>query len=353
MVSAPQIEHLSPETFRAWAVLLQRNPASSLLLLLPARSDTFTLEQHLSRLRAATGLDSSRFVVSLGDPRACLRHGDVYLDTHPYSAPTSLLAALAAGLPAVAWEGTAHRARFGARILRGLAQSDWVAAVTPREPAISTGRNVSCVTGALRAATRASLQRHIALQRGLGDVPLASRHFGDVISQAFDLRVPETGTLQKPDRNFIVGFQLGRTCFAASPRKRSRARTRPPPSLSPVTGWVANRNPPRRAPCSAGLICLEKMRTWRSPVSCSALRGRENEARLWIDLGSGQRARKDIGAAIKAYETALRLDPALIEGWIATSQLLRVCGVEDLAAEALGVARHLNPSDPRLAGLGV
>jgi predicted O-linked N-acetylglucosamine transferase (SPINDLY family) len=127
-VSAPSLEHLGPETLRAWVALLRANADSAFLLLPPAGSDTFVLEQLFAALQASDGVDASRFVISLGDPRGCFRHGDVYLDTFPYSAPTPLQAALAAGLPAVAWEGATHRSRTGARVLRALGQDDWVAA---------------------------------------------------------------------------------------------------------------------------------------------------------------------------------------------------------------------------------
>jgi tetratricopeptide (TPR) repeat protein len=83
----------------------------------------------------------------------------------------------------------------------------------------------------------------------------------------------------------------------------------------------------------------------------SALRGREREARCWLDVGSALRAKGDPVAALAAYKAALGLDAGAIDGWIAIAEMARAKGVDDLAAEAIGVARRIDAHHPRLASL--
>lgn len=343
IASSPQLEHLSPETLQAWAALLQANPASSLLLLLPPDSDTFALEQIFNRLQAAAGLDSSRCILSLGDPRAALSHADIYLDTYPYSAPTSLLVALAAGRPAVAWEGKSHRARTGAAVLRTIGQSAWVAG----DSAGYVERAQRLIQDAsLRLEVQSSVQQAIESQLGLFDAPVASQHFGDLIRNAFDLlakgrRLPRLLALPRP------GLTASALADLAS---EALARRDPDAAIAHASACL------RVAPESAAarsLLGRAHLLAGRSglAVSCffSALRGRENEAQAWLDLGAGFRAQKEMGNAIKAYTAALRIDRETFDGWLALSEVARESGADDLAESALDVARRIAPHDPRLA----
>jgi hypothetical protein len=342
-VSAPALEQLSPETLQAWAALLLADSAASLLLLLPTGSDTFALEQILNRLTAATGLDSNRIVVSVGDLRASLSRGDVYLDTYPCSAPLSLLAALAAGLPAVAWEGSAHRSRLGAHTLRALGQAEWAA-----DSAAGYVERAQRLMGdaTLRTRVREQLTQAIDRERGLGDPPYASRCFGELIARAFDLVVERRAlpaTLSLPIADLHPSDLAAR---AEAALKRADA----PAAVAYAADLL--RAEPHSALARALLGRAHLLAGQPGPaLACffSALRGRENDAQAWLDVGAGLRARREIGPAISAYETGLRLNPRLIEGWIAIAELARASGVNDLAEDAIGVARRIDASDARLA----
>jgi Tfp pilus assembly protein PilF len=342
-VSAPRLEHLSPETLQAWAGLLRANPTSSLLLLLPPDSDTFALEQIFNRLQATAGLESNRCLLALGDPRATLPHGDVYLDTYPFSAPTPLLAALAAGLPAVAWEGATHRARTGATLLRALGQSDWVAA----DAAGYIDRAQRLLRDeTLRAGARSSLHLAVERRRGFADAPFASLCFGDLLTHAFDLaaagrRLPKSLSLPAPALAAraladLAAEALARGEAAAAAAHAGAFLHREPESASALSLLG-------RAHLLAGHAGLA--------VACffSALRGHEGEAQAWLNLGAGLRAQKETGNAMKAYTAGLRIDSKPIEGWIALAELARESGENELAEDAIGVARRINRRDPRLA----
>ncbi len=345
MACAAHPEHLSPEALRAWVALLHANPSSSLLLILPPDSDLFTLEQSLARLRSASGLEAGRIVLSLGDPREALPLADVYLDTYPFSSPLGLLAALAAGLPAVAWEGASHRSLLGARILRGLGELEWVAAdltgyVTRAQRLLDDA--------SLRASVRARLAREAAGERGLADAPLASEGFGRLLARAFDLveegaDLPAIVSVPLPgctpaELDSLATDAAERGDFAAS-LELAGARLLGEPGSTEARSALGRAHL-QSGHAAAAVVCFG-----------SALRGHEGDAQLWLDLGSGLRAKKDIPGAIKAYEKALRLDGTRIDGWIALSELARACGVAALADDAIGVARRLDPWDPRLVAL--
>lgn len=336
LVAAPSLEHLSPETLLAWAALLHADSSRTLLLLLPAGSDTFALEQIFNRLQTSADLAPERLVLSLGDPRTALAHGDVYLDTYPHSAPTPLLAALAAGLPAVAWEGTTPRARTGAAVLRALDQADWVA--TDAAGYIARAEKL-LGDDALRAAACGHLLAAIERQRGLGDAPLASLRCGDRLARAYDLRAEGKvlpGAIPTSESGELAEAALSRSDAPAAVAHATDL-LRAEPDSSPARSLLG------RAHLLAG--------NTRVALAClfSALRGREGEASAWRELGAGLRAHRDPGGALGAYETALKLDPASIESWMAISELARARGVDALADEALEEARRLGALEPQLA----
>ena len=343
VVSAPALEQLSPEILRAWTEILSADPTSSLLLLLPAGSDTFALEQIFNRLQAATGLNSDRLVVSLGDPRAALSLGDLYLDTYPCAAPTPLLAAIAAGLPAVAWEGATHRSRVGAQVLRELGQQEWIA--SDAAGYVDRACRLLSVDSA-RDAARQNLQQSIERRRGLGDAPLAGVLFGAMLLRAYDWvaggrRLPATLTLPKAR---ATAPELTEAAEQALLRQDGRAAVAAATELLLVDNLSSN----ARSLLGRAYLLVGQA---DAAVACffSALRGREQEAQAWLDVGAGLRARRESGPAINAYETALRLDATLIEGWIAIADLARSNGAHDLAEDAIGVARRIDSRDPRLA----
>jgi len=345
LVSATPVEHLSPETFRAWSAILTANPASTLLLLPPAGSDTFALEQIFHRLQADSGLGDHRFVVSVGDPRIALAHGDIYLDTYPYSAPTPLLAALAVGLPAVTWEGRTHRSRSGSRILRALGQSQLVAA--DEDAYVQSVQKLIRDAGWL-GEVRESFRATIESRRGLGDALLESPHLGELIATAFDLlvdqrRLPPLVELPAPA---LSPIELAAAAEAAV------ARGDAPGAITHAHALLRSQpdSGSARSLLGRGYLLAEQP---AQAVTCftSALRGREQEAQCWLDIGAALRAQGDHALALTAYKAGLQLDHEAIEGWIAIGEMARAKGVDDLAAEAFGVARRLDAQHPRLAAI--
>ena len=343
MACAAPLDCYSPEVFQAWKGLLRSDPTATLLLLLPTGTDAILLEQIFHRLQASSGLEDRRFVVSIGDPRGGLSKADVYLDTYPYSAPTALMSALAFGVPAVTWAGTSHRSRAGARILRAFGQSGLVAADV--DGYIDAAKQLIASESA-RVEVRMSLERAIESHRGLGDPVLQSSAFGELLFHAYDI-LAAGGSL--PAVVALPGSALSPAQLAhqaelalengdaegASSQAHAILRSRPDSTEA-------------RSVLGRSFLLTDQP---AQAVTCfmSALRSPDKNARDWLALGQALRAQKEFGMAITAYKNGLRLAPANIEGWLAIAEMAREAGVPDLVNDAIGVARSINMSDPRLA----
>lgn len=342
-VTSTSLETLSADNLLAWTKLIESDLSSSLLLLLPADSDLFKLEQIFEKLQAAIGLSAKRIVIFLCDPREALPVGDIYLDTYPCSNPTSLLAAIDAGLPAVTWEGATHRSRYGSHILRKFGQQEWIASDSSGyiARALSLSQNTN-----LRNLTRQNLANKIESNRGLGDSPLASLHFGTIIKFAYSEvliknRIDKSICAETPRHTQEALTEVVNE--ALNTKNSTAARTAAMELLQANPESTTARSLLGRAYLQAGMN--------ESAMACffSALRGREKEAYPWIDVGAGLSAKGEIGAAIKAYETALKIDETLIDGWIAIADLARKNGEYNLALEASAIAQRLYANDPRLS----
>jgi predicted O-linked N-acetylglucosamine transferase (SPINDLY family) len=113
-------EKITPTLFDIWMRLLANVPGSVLWLL--GRNET--MSANLGREAQARGIDSSRLVFA---PRLLLpahlsRHrlADLFLDTLPYNAHTTMSDALWAGLPALTCIGDTFAGRVGASLLRAI-----------------------------------------------------------------------------------------------------------------------------------------------------------------------------------------------------------------------------------------
>lgn len=345
LACAASPEHLSPETLQAWAALLKEHPDASLLLLPPADADTFVLEQIFNQLQADQGLADGRIAVQLGDPRAAFALADVYLDTFPFSAPLPLLAALSAGLPAVAWQGPSHRSRTGAGILGALGLSAWVA-----HSAADYLRQARELVGSpeRRQARKQALHAAMAAGGNLGDANYQSLHFGALLAEAHAVRsrgepLPATLTLpplRAPREQLLSEFE---TALAQDETDSALATARALLLAEPAE--ATGRSLIARALLAAG----------RAPEAVAwllaNLHGRETDALRWIELGAALRENGEHVQAISAYQAGLRLDRRNIDGWIALAEMARDKGADELAEDAAGMARRINPRDPRLTAL--
>lgn len=111
---------ITPAVFDVWMRLLQRVPASVLMLY----SDTPATQDNLRHEAAARGVDGARIVFGGPLPQeqhlARLRLADLFLDTWPYNAHTTGSDALWAGLPVLTCTGATFPSRVGASLLRAV-----------------------------------------------------------------------------------------------------------------------------------------------------------------------------------------------------------------------------------------
>ena len=335
-VSASPLEALSAEALVAWGELLRSTENSSLLLLPPTGTDTFELEQVLARFHTEAGIDSSRVAVSIGDPRAGFVHGSVYLDTFPLSAPVPVQAALAARLPVVTWEGPTLRARGGSNALRAAGHAEWIA--TDAESYLQLARRAL-------AEGRPAEAVHIS---GV-DLAASAADLGTLMLLAFD-RLAEGRRLPavvRPERSTVVVDEevaaardaLGQQDFRGAVR-HARIALAQDATRSDACGILS------RAHLRSGHVAAAEY------CAFVGLRGREQEAERWIEVGQVLRVKKEFPGAISAFETALRIEPRSIDGWLGIAELAQLKGAGDLAADAVGMARRINPHDPRLVALG-
>jgi len=334
-VSAAPLECWSAEVLHTWAELLQQVPESSLLLLPPTGTDTFELEQVLQRFLAETGLSSARIVCSVGDPRAGLAHGALYLDTFPCSAPLPLQAALAAGLPAVAWEGTTLRSRAGANVLRSHQLTEHIAR-----------SGADYVALALRAlATGPSVPA--ATLPGIEQLAVAA-DVGTLLELAYDRlasgrRLPAVLRPEGENPDHPEPIEAARAAFAAEDYavavRYARLALARDASLTEACG-ILTQSHLRCGFVDAAEFC-----------ALTGLRGHEHDGRRWVDVGQVLRIKKDFTGALSAFETALRLEPRSIDGWLGIAEMAHLKGVHDLAADAIGMARRIDPHHPRLVSL--
>lgn len=111
---------LSPAVFDVWAALLKALPRSVLWLL----EDNVWVAENLRGELRARGLDPDRLVFAEKLARdahlARLQAADLALDTFPYGAHTSMIDALAAGLPMLTCAGRSFASRAAASMLTAI-----------------------------------------------------------------------------------------------------------------------------------------------------------------------------------------------------------------------------------------
>ncbi len=160
---------LRPRVLSAWVEILRRVP-NSYLMLMPFGSKwggmhpAAALSDMLRQRCAQAGISPGRIVVApavptMADLQATMRLADVFLDTFPFSAATSMYDALCAGLPYVARTGLYSRGLHSAAILEEAGLFDWIA--TSDDDYIARAATLG-MSPARRAAAKARMQALLA-----------------------------------------------------------------------------------------------------------------------------------------------------------------------------------------------
>ncbi|HKB92246.1 MAG TPA: tetratricopeptide repeat protein, partial [Opitutaceae bacterium] len=74
-------------------------------------------------------------------------------------------------------------------------------------------------------------------------------------------------------------------------------------------------------------------------------------AELWFDLAGALRQDRQMPNAVQALETSLRLDSKRLDAWLMLTELAKNVGADELARDALNIAKELDPYDPRVTEL--
>lgn len=137
-VTGANVFKIVPEVMQLWARLLGTTRNAILLLYPygPNWSSSYPKELFARRLESyliAAGVPVNRLLILDPDPvpdryqiREYLRVADVYLDSFPFSATTSLIEPLEVGLPVVCNSGTTYRSSMGAALLKELGLDELV-----------------------------------------------------------------------------------------------------------------------------------------------------------------------------------------------------------------------------------
>lgn len=154
------VSKYSARTLDAWSAILQKVPASCLLLRAPADQPTATLE--ITRQMAMRGVvaDRIRFESYIDDYYNHLDgYGrvDVALDPFPYNGGTTTVEALFMGVPVLTVRGTSYVSHMSESILRSAGLDEWVASDV--EDYIE-----KAVTIASRRGTLGALREHLRPQ---------------------------------------------------------------------------------------------------------------------------------------------------------------------------------------------
>jgi predicted O-linked N-acetylglucosamine transferase (SPINDLY family) len=319
-VSEAAHEFITPEVRETWARLLAQVPGSQLILhpfrtgMEGNRAANFgaLVEAALQRHE----VDVGRFLLSTlelsnpGDVQALLSVGDIYLEAFPTNSVEGMLRAFEAGLPVVACEGKTLRSSAGSAWLESLGLKSLVA--QDAAAYVATARRLAMnPTARLDAAATVKKQMtHLPL---LSDGLAVSDDFGSLLETAFDQL-----------------SLMGEKTFKA---ERS--------TLRPAT--VAFTDRPGR--WKRGRQLAEEGRTARAvDYFMAAIGSDDGTAALWLDTARALRANAQSAEAIQALETALRLDPKLVEGWKLLAELAELAMIPDLAAEARQIIDTLVPA---------
>ena len=253
MVSGAMMHKIVPELLRSWVQILAAAPEAVLVLYPFARNwetpDASPLFlDWLRRELAAAGVAEDRVKLlpeqAPAEVRRILRGADLYLDSFPYAGATTVVEALAAGLPAAALAGRTQRGLQGASWVRALGLDDLVAA-SPED----------YVRIAVRLGGDAALRRDAAarLRKASAAAPPAFAN-----SAGFGLRFSDALAGLAADKGFSVGSgeaSVGEKPLAAPWVRASAA----PADLGPASPY---RYVFHHLHKTGGTTCAEVFRSW-------------------------------------------------------------------------------------------
>lgn len=117
-----------PHTFACWLRILQQVPGSVLWL----REAPPVVQQRLGAVAQQQGIAAERLVfgqhLALGDYLATCALADVMLDNWHYSAASTAVCGLAAGVPLLTLPGSSFASRLGASVCAAAQRSEWICA---------------------------------------------------------------------------------------------------------------------------------------------------------------------------------------------------------------------------------
>ena len=360
LVSAANFRSITPEMQGAWARLLAAIPGSRLLVhpFNGGDSSDYVMKRFgadFDRVLAAHGVAEDRLLVSTmsfgsrADLRELLRVGDIYLDAFPFAGVNSLADSLRAGVPVLAWEGSAFRSRSSASLLRSLGLGELVA----RDSAAYHEIAVRLATDQdWRRPLRQRIQEKVSGTALFLDPLAASDAFGAVVERAYDEL-----------------FQCGREAFRLERMPVAAESVVDPAAVMASAaslfgqGWYSEAADEARRilavqPAHTGarhLMAAALLRQGRGDRAQAYLESAVNRtngsAPLWHDLAVALHLNGRAEESRQALQTCLKLDASRLESWLMLHDWATEAGESELAAEAAGSAHALAAQDPRVIAL--
>ena len=355
-VTTANYASITPEMQHAWARLLVAVPGSRLLVhpfgLSGGRASTvkrFCAE--FDRAFAAHTVAGDRLIISTNsfpsraELKELIRVGDIYLDTYPCSDASSLVDALACGLPVVTQEGNEARSRSGAAVLRTLKLDDLVAADGQKYHDLL----VRLAEGsAWRKELRASIEDRLSRSPVIFDSLAASEAFGALIETAFD----------NVFANGLMGFRADRTPIRApeatdlSPVESALAFGSAEQAVNCAQSVLARDPASPRARHLLGVALMKLGRADRAVLYLlEAVQHLENNAPAWSDLASAFSANGQMREAMQAVQVCLGIDGRHLDALLLLGE---IAGQTDQLAdltEVVALAESIAPHDPRVRAL--
>lgn len=354
--SVAPFRFFTPEWLKSVASILGSVPGSHLLLYSYDPEDgsdgalgrTITLVEPTFR---AAGVDLSRVILSNeqfqseAEVVALLKLTDLYLDIWPSSHQEGCLFALEAGVPVLAPSVALGHPGHGARAMLKLGMVQCVpsdlAGMT--DVAVALGKDEGA-----RSELRTRLASALSNSETVGDPVCNADAFGVLLERGFDDAAPRGRPgFGSADAPLTTSIDEDHGLVRSQAQELLGCGLAPEASalLSKVVG-ASPADPATRA--LHRKILMAEYRFDRAVDGLLAAVERQPERPdLWYDLGIALRGAGRRQDALKALETALRLDPRNLEGWLTLSEMAREAGHAEMLREIAGVVAKLAPQDPR------
>ena len=350
LVNAAPFFKILPEMMDGWALILESNPSTHLLLhpfnqTWQSGSSIEAFSKALERAFAGRGVSPKRFTVSSSalpsraDVKALIGLGDIYLGVFPFSDTNALIDPLENGTPTVVWEGSTFRSRAGSALLRSIGLSDMIA-----------GKRDEYVTIVSRLITdlgyRESVRSRITLAMHAEPVFLDSLAASDGFASIVEMALKELhqggreAFRSNPDplratlaEDPGIILQAGSRALEAGQGDEAMGLARSVLAITP-------NDPVARA--ILGRALMKRGNLERSvDYFLAAIQQLPNDANLWFDFSQALGRSGRTAPALQALERSLRLDSTHRERWRAMADLASLAGSPELLEGAL---RMLGPN---------